>query len=55
MSVNPATQLEIAAQWLREAALALAPNKDAHQFNRVAEDCERAARKSARPEPTEWR
>ncbi|MBZ9973480.1 hypothetical protein LB521_27910 [Mesorhizobium sp. BR-1-1-8] len=38
-----ATQLEIAAQWLKEAAILLAANKDAAQFSRVAEDCLRVA------------
>ncbi|MBZ9943474.1 hypothetical protein LB533_20520 [Mesorhizobium sp. BR1-1-13] len=40
---TPATQLEIAAQWLKEAAMLLRGNKDAYQFSRVAEDCLRVA------------
>ena len=50
-----ATQLEIAAQWLREAAIQLGTSKDAFQFKRVAEDCLRVAGKSERAEPKEWR
>lgn len=45
---SPAVQLEIAAQWLKEAALALQEHKQsgmALQLSRVAHDCEAAARR----------
>lgn len=41
---DPATQLEIAAQWLKEAAL-LIKNKDSLQFSRVAHECLDVAKK----------
>lgn len=45
---TPAVQLEIAAQWLKEAELAAKTYKDADlsmQLSRVAYDCEVAARR----------
>jgi hypothetical protein len=40
---TPNTQLEIAAQWLREGAIALRGGQPAEDLYRVAEDCLRAA------------
>lgn len=45
MSVSAATQLEVAAQWLREAAMCLPEDYIAAQLNRVADDCMRVARR----------
>lgn len=46
---SPAVQLEIAAQWLKEAALALQEHNQsgmALQLSRVAHDCDAAARRA---------
>lgn len=43
---TPATQLEVAAQWLREGALALRGREPAVDMYRVAEDCLRVAGKA---------
>lgn len=40
---TPQTQLEVAAHWLREAAIQLSGRLDASQFSRVADECERVA------------
>ena len=45
---TPAIQLEIAAQWLKEAAMALQEHKEGGlslQMSRVAHDCEAVARR----------
>lgn len=46
---TPAVQLEIAAQWLKEAAIVATAAKDVElsmQLSRVAYDCEVAARRA---------
>lgn len=42
---NVNAQLEIAAQWLREGAIALRGKEPSADMYRVADDCERAAGK----------
>lgn len=49
LPVTPSVQLEIAAQWLKEAALAMQEHNQsgmALQLSRVAHDCEAAARRA---------
>lgn len=46
---TPAVQLEIAAQWLKEAAIVAADAKEGDlslQLSRVAHDCEAVARRA---------
>lgn len=44
---TPTTQLEIAAHWLREAAIDVTDSALKRTLSRVADECERTARNSS--------